>query len=1057
MEAYKYRFRLSFGSGDYFFPLIHFQQLELSDAVQIQIPHPLDGRPLADFSSSRQGIAYFKDLYENFLVAIYLYQSALTNNNLNKLSPFGPEFKSGEYFKAINLAKEQFPKDVQILSAIWTCCQESKFEPSEYIPINEIAQMTNLYPSEIKDFLLAGHRDLFAPENFDFLMPMRQQIEYTYNKEEPSRSYIVTLIFENYIFTGQSFRGSPQKYGQYPFQEDKLQSQTKVETSIETSKPQQPEATLGPEPIEKDGPKESGDRTNLDPQSIDSTSSSVEDFPVKLPETSVIIDGGRPGGVARYDSDFVKGPDYFELENDIKALCSVMIAKDVKPPLSVGLFGDWGSGKSFFMSQMREWIDRNSPIPANNTMLCRRVKQIEFNAWNYVDADLWASLVTHIFDELAKPLQGDGQDAPWQSEKFLQLESSKKLLEDSLNRKKVAEELLLEAEKKEQNKILEEKEKSKVIGENIKASFQIILRSPSVQTSINAMEKNSNIQLILKDAKDSEDLLKNSKALITQLRTSWDVIKVESKTGWGRVRIASVLVVPLLSFLFVQDLHLNGQRWIGWAASCVPVFTYFSSVISNAGKALERLRSYADVLQKEVASAGEVLKVQQGSLTLKQAVNDAHATVEKCEQQVKEANDALLNAKLDIASGRQMRKFVEERGGSKDYRSKLGVVDLIRRDFEKLEILLKEIDTEAKESRGIERIVLYIDDLDRCPPDRVVDVLQAIHLLLALPLFVVVVGVDARWLLKSLRLHYSIFLGQDRDKEHLNGEDSGHWASTPQNYLEKIFQIPYSLKRMPEEGYRNLIRAMVKARPSEPMGASPAGPVQSGVGDIPGSSSVARQENPGSNVAGTASSAPSVDTTSSSTASPPPKLDSPKPESFEKTGQLGADLRFLELYEDEQKFLELLQPIIPSPRSAKRLVNLYRLIRATTESHVETVREGKLRGTNYAVVMLLLAMQIGFPDQTYVIFENLLNDDSKLDFHEYMLALEPHGAVGSTNFRNALKFEMDKSESIQWLHLVRGYVKIKESRNELPNELTNYRIWIPSVARYSFKAARLLE
>ena len=32
--------------------------------------------------------------------------------------------------------------------------------------------------------------------------------------------------------------------------------------------------------------------------------------------------------------------------------------------------------------------------------------QIEFNAWHYVDANLWASLVTHIFSELSFQLFG---------------------------------------------------------------------------------------------------------------------------------------------------------------------------------------------------------------------------------------------------------------------------------------------------------------------------------------------------------------------------------------------------------------------------------------------------------------------------------------------------------------------------------------------------------------------------------------------------------------------------------------------------------------------------
>lgn len=38
--------------------------------------------------------------------------------------------------------------------------------------------------------------------------------------------------------------------------------------------------------------------------------------------------------------------------------------------------------------------------------------------------------------------------------------------------------------------------------------------------------------------------------------------------------------------------------------------------------------------------------------------------------------------------------------------------------------------------RGQARVVLYIDDLDRCPPDRVVQVLEAVQLLVKTPLFI---------------------------------------------------------------------------------------------------------------------------------------------------------------------------------------------------------------------------------------------------------------------------------------------------------------------------------
>ena len=67
--------------------------------------------------------------------------------------------------------------------------------------------------------------------------------------------------------------------------------------------------------------------------------------------------------------------------------------------------------------------------------------------------------------------------------------------------------------------------------------------------------------------------------------------------------------------------------------------------------------------------------------------------------------------------------------------------------------------TRSNDPTVVNRIILYIDDLDRCPPEKVVDVLRAIHLLLAFRLFVVVVAVDARWMKRSLKDRFSLMLG----------------------------------------------------------------------------------------------------------------------------------------------------------------------------------------------------------------------------------------------------------------------------------------------------------
>ena len=79
-----------------------------------------------------------------------------------------------------------------------------------------------------------------------------------------------------------------------------------------------------------------------------------------------------------------------------------IIAGDYTPmPLSVGIFGAWGAGKSYFMGLLRSEIDRFSA--SGQPEYLSRVAQIGFNAWHYADTNLWASLGDEIFRQLAGP------------------------------------------------------------------------------------------------------------------------------------------------------------------------------------------------------------------------------------------------------------------------------------------------------------------------------------------------------------------------------------------------------------------------------------------------------------------------------------------------------------------------------------------------------------------------------------------------------------------------------------------------------------------------------
>ena len=113
-----------------------------------------------------------------------------------------------------------------------------------------------------------------------------------------------------------------------------------------------------------------------------------------------------------------------------------------------------------------------------------------------------------------------------------------------------------------------------------------------------------------------------------------------------------------------------------------------------------------------------------------------------------------------------------------------------REDFEKL---LAETD--------IESLVVIIDDLDRCLPDRIIDTLEAIKLFVAVPKTAFVIGADPRIVRHAIASRYaSRQLGGDpNDTEQYD---------LVRDYLEKLIQIPYHLPRLSPaemESYINLL------------------------------------------------------------------------------------------------------------------------------------------------------------------------------------------------------------------------------------------------------------
>jgi formylglycine-generating enzyme required for sulfatase activity len=101
-------------------------------------------------------------------------------------------------------------------------------------------------------------------------------------------------------------------------------------------------------------------------------------------------------------------------------------------------------------------------------------------------------------------------------------------------------------------------------------------------------------------------------------------------------------------------------------------------------------------------------------------------------------------------------------------RDQIAALDDFRRQFE-------DISKQCIVPNG--RLAVFVDDLDRCLPDKAVEVLEAVKLFLDVPGCVFVMGVDREVIEEGITVRYS-----DYETELDGGR-----------YLEKIIQIPFSL------------------------------------------------------------------------------------------------------------------------------------------------------------------------------------------------------------------------------------------------------------------------
>lgn len=107
---------------------------------------------------------------------------------------------------------------------------------------------------------------------------------------------------------------------------------------------------------------------------------------------------------------------------------------------------------------------------------------------------------------------------------------------------------------------------------------------------------------------------------------------------------------------------------------------------------------------------------------------------------------------------------------------------------EKLSSVYYDVVTELKNAVVEKefRIAVFVDDLDRCLPEKAVELLESIKLFLDLEGYLFIIGVDKGVITKGISYHYRFF-------EPSKSESDERQTISPDDYLDKMIQLPLEL------------------------------------------------------------------------------------------------------------------------------------------------------------------------------------------------------------------------------------------------------------------------
>ena len=413
--------------------------------------------------------------------------------------------------------------------------------------------------------------------------------------------------------------------------------------------------------------------------------------------------------------------DMLGIRLDSTAIAVLLCSANLKPPLALGIYGDWGSGKTFFM-QMLERGDQENSRPARWMELCRNVASVWFNAWHYSEGNLWASLIHQIFTSL----HGEGSAAEQRLEAAMS--NMQAVLEAKRGAQSVAEKALADADAaKARLATLEsqyERAKATASEATVADLWAVIKVDPDAQRQLGEAREILGMQAVGNSARELAD----AAAEVRDIAERGWVLATAGR--WWKTPVALGSAAALAIGAIGVGVGLLADASTTWLAPLIARITWFAALIGGAAVWLGRQASLgrqllrpAEAIQREVNN-----RLTQLAQEHEEKRKEAERQLQEAERrrdvallEVERAQLRVADARTDLSQlrgARLLERFLSERVNESDDGQYLGVVALAHRDLKDLSSFFATAAKTADGAEPVDRILLYVDDLDRCSPRR---------------------------------------------------------------------------------------------------------------------------------------------------------------------------------------------------------------------------------------------------------------------------------------------------------------------------------------------------